>query len=50
MLLLRAARLMWRGLLAALPAPVLARLDGWAQAQAQRKARRRRQRLDAAPR
>lgn len=50
MLLLRAVRLVWRGLLAALPAPVLARLDGWARRQARRKAQRRRQRLDAAHR
>jgi hypothetical protein len=50
MLLLRATRWGWRGLLAAMPAPVLAWLDGWAQRQAHRKAQRRRKRLAAAHR
>lgn len=45
MLLLRAARIGWLGLLAVLPAPVLARLDGWARREAQRRAERRRRRL-----
>ena len=50
MLLLGAIRRGWQGLLAALPAPVLARLDAWARREAQRKAERRRQRLAAAHR
>jgi len=50
MLLLLATRRSWHWLLGALPAPVLARLDGWARRQAQRRAERRRQRFAAARR
>lgn len=35
----------WAGLLAVTPRPVLERLDTWAQAQAAKRAERRRQRL-----
>ena len=50
MLLLLAARRTWQGLLGALPAPLLARLDGWARRQAQHRAERRRQKIAAARR
>jgi len=45
MLMLRAARLGWIGLLGAMPRPMLARLDAWARAHAQKRAQRRLQRL-----
>lgn len=41
-------RRVWLGLLSHAPAPVLTRLDAWAQAQARRRAERRRQALIAA--
>lgn len=50
MLLLRAVRRGWQGVLAVLPAAVLARLDGWARRDAQRRAERRRRRLATAQR
>ena len=50
MLLLRAVRLGLTGLLAAMPGPVIARLDAWAQRQARKRAQRRRQRLLATQR
>ena len=50
MLMLRAARLGWRSLLAAMPGPMIARLDAWARRHAQKRAQRRLQRLLAAQR
>jgi hypothetical protein len=50
MLLLRAARFGWRGLLALMPAFILSRLDGWARREALRRAERRRRRLAGAQR
>lgn len=50
MLMLRLARLGWSGLLAATPAPVIARLDAWARRQARKRAQRRLQRLLASRR
>lgn len=41
-------RRLWRALLAALPAPVLRSLDGWAQREALARAERRRRALLAA--
>lgn len=38
----------WTGLLALLPAPVIRHLDAWAQAQASRRAERRRRALQQA--
>ena len=38
----------WTGLLAGLPRPLLARLDGWAERQARRRADKRRRALLAA--
>ena len=50
MLMLRAARLGWSGLLAAMPGPMIARLDGWARRHAQKRAQRRLERLLATQR
>ncbi len=50
MLMLRAARLGWSGLLAAMPGPMIARLDAWARRHAQERAQRRLQRLLATQR
>jgi hypothetical protein len=41
MVLVNLLRQAWLGLLASLPARVLARLDGWARQQAERRAERR---------
>ena len=50
MLVLRAIRLAWAGLLAVMPGPVVARLDAWASGRARKRARRRLQRLLATQR
>jgi hypothetical protein len=41
MLLVAAARKSWAAVLAAMPAPLLARLDGWARESARKRAERR---------
>lgn len=47
-MLLAISRSAWLRLLGLLPRPLLARLDGWARSQAERRAERRRRALQAA--